>query len=130
MRLLIDTHLAIWVVTGDERLSAGARELIEGAGNAVFVSVAYSWEIAIKHRLARNPEDMPISGDEAVRELEDAGFEILPVLAAHATAVDGLATMRGDPFHLLLLAQARSEPMRLVTHDARLASYDSSIIRV
>ncbi len=130
MRLLIDTHLAIWVVTGDERLSARACELIEDVDNSVFVSAASIWEIAIKHRLARNPEDMPISGPDAIRWLDAAGFQILAVSAAHAAAIEELESLRGDPFDLLLLAQARSEPMRLVTHDARLAAYDSSIIRV
>ncbi len=130
MRLLIDTHLAIWITTGDDRLSAKARDLVEDIGNSVFVSAASIWEIAIKHRLARNSDDMPISGQEAVRWLDAAGFQILPVSAAHAATVDELGPARGDPFDLLLLAQARSEPMRLVTHDARLASYDGSIIRV
>ena len=130
MRLLIDTHLAIWITTGDDRLSAKARDLVEDIGNSVFVSAASIWEIAIKHRLARNPDDMPISGQEAVRWLDAAGFQILPVSAAHAATVDELGPTRGNPFDLLLLAQARSEPMRLVTHDARLASYDGSIIRV
>ncbi len=130
MRLLIDTHLAIWVVTGDERLSAVARDLVGDAENEVFVSAASIWEISIKHRLARNPDDMPISGPEAIRWLEAAGCRSLPVSAVHAAAVSELGSRRGDPFDLLLLAQARSEPMRLVTHDARLASYDHSIIRV
>jgi PIN domain nuclease of toxin-antitoxin system len=130
MRLLIDTHLAIWAITGDARLSAPARDLICDPENLAFVSAASIWEISIKHRLARTPADMPISGSEALSWFEQAGFRFLPVAPAHAAAVDQLQPVRADPFDLLLLAQARTEPMHLVTHDARLASCDSAVIRV
>jgi PIN domain nuclease of toxin-antitoxin system len=130
MRLLVDTHLAIWAVTNDARLSSRAQALLTDPQNSTFVSAASIWEIALKHRLARDRADMPISGEDAVRFFERAGFQLLPVSPAHAAAIDQLRTVRADPFDLLLLAQANSEPMRLVTHDARLAGHDGSIIRV
>lgn len=130
MRLLVDTHVAIWTVTNDERLSQRARDLLAGPDNITFVSAASIWEIAIKHRLARDPADMPISGHEAIGWFEAAGYELLPVTPAHAAAIDQLGVLRSDPFDLLLLAQAVTEPMQLVTHDSRLASLGPGVIRV
>ena len=60
MRILLDTHVALWAITDDERLPTRVRELILEARNEVYVSAASVWEIAIKHSLAR--EDMPVSG--------------------------------------------------------------------
>ncbi len=130
MRLLLDTHVAIWAVLLNPLLTRRGRELIEDASNEVFVSAVSLWEIAIKHRVARRATSMPISCEQAVRAFRQAGFESLGVTASHAAAVEQLPMLHGDPFDHLLLAQAQSEPMRLVTHDVRLASYDSSIIRI
>jgi PIN domain nuclease of toxin-antitoxin system len=67
MRLLLDTHIALWALVGDPRLPERAAKLIANRNNAVFVSAASVWEISIKHALARGlPTDMPISGPDAV----------------------------------------------------------------
>jgi hypothetical protein len=76
VRLLLDTHVALWAIADDDRLSAKARRLIEDAENDIVVSAATVWEISIKHALARGgPNDMPISGEEALGYFKDAGFE-------------------------------------------------------
>src|SRR6266851_2609057 len=98
MRLLVDTHLAIWTVTNDPRLTARARDLLADPDNIGFVSAASIWEISIKHRLARNPADMPISGSEAMSWFERIGYQLLPVSPEHAAAVDKLQPTKGDPF--------------------------------
>lgn len=130
MRLLLDTHVAIWSIIGDPRLAQSAKELLQDDANEVFVSAVSLWEIAVKRRVARKPTSMPISCSEAMAAFQRAGFDLLPVSPAHAAAVEDLPMLHGDPFDHLLAAQALSEPMRLVTHDARLAGYDASIIRV
>ncbi len=130
MKLILDTHVAIWAVIGDPRLGTQAKDLLQDDANDVFVSAVSLWEIAIKRRVTRRAESMPISCDEAIVEFQGAGFDLLPVGPAHAAAVERLPKFHRDPFDHLLLAQALSESMRLVTHDARLASYDSSVIRV
>ena len=71
MRLLLDTHIALWALTDDPRLSPRARALINDPANQVIVSAATVWEIAIKHALGR--DDMPISGDEALDWFRRAG---------------------------------------------------------
>jgi PIN domain nuclease of toxin-antitoxin system len=128
MRILLDTHVALWAITDDERLPTRVRELILEARNEVYVSAASVWEIAIKHGLAR--ADMPVSGKEASAWFETAGYTLLPVSAAHAAAVEDLPPIHADPFDRLLVAQALTEPLRLVTHDRTVARYSDSIILV
>lgn len=131
MRLLLDTHIALWAVADDHRLPPSAHDLISDATNEVFVSAASVWEIAIKHALARGgPNDMPVSGAEALRYFRDAGYELLGISPADATAVETLPALHADPFDRLLIAQALTIPFRLLTHDARIAGYSPSIILV
>jgi PIN domain nuclease of toxin-antitoxin system len=73
---------------------------------------------------------MPISGDQALRFFRQAGFEVLDISPAHAAAVETLASLHGDPFDGLLVAQAMTVPLRLVTHDPKIAAYSDSIILV
>jgi PIN domain nuclease of toxin-antitoxin system len=130
MRLLLDTHTAIWAITTPARLPAHVQAMILEQANEVVVSVASIWEITIKHPLQRGlPSDMPISGTQAVRYFTAAGYRILPITAEHAAAVDDLPALHFDPFDRILVAQAMCEPLRLVTHDERLAAYSETVIR-
>lgn len=121
MRLLLDTHVALWALTDSRRLSAAARELILDAGNAIWFSAACIWEISIKHALAR--KDMPVSGDDAAKLLRAAGYLELTITASHAAATGRLPSHHGDPFDRLLIAQSIAEQMRLLTHDRQLVVY-------
>ncbi len=131
MRLLLDTHIAIWAIVDDPRLTVRGRELIADPGNEVFVSVASLWEIAIKFGLARNGRaEMPVSARRAHEFFLMAGYRILNLAAAHALAIEGLPPLHGDPFDRILVAQALTEPARLLTHDTRVAAYSESVILV
>jgi PIN domain nuclease of toxin-antitoxin system len=125
---LLDTHIALWALTDDARLSAGARALIEDPANQVAVSAASVWEIAIKHGLGRG--DMPVSGAAALDWFRQAGYDLLPVTPDHAAAVEALPDHHRDPFDRLLIAQATSEPMRLITRDPLVALYGGAVIQV
>jgi len=125
MRLLLDTHVALWALTGSPRLSERARDLILEPANDVYFSAATVWEIAIKHRLAK--KDMPISGDEAVKLFAEAGYIELPMSASHASATEELPMHHADPFDRILVAQAISEPLRLLTHDQALLPYGDCV---
>ena len=118
MRLLIDTHLFLWVVTDSRKLKLAARKAIEAA-DAVYVSAASIWEIAIKERLGK------IEGDprQLAEAIEPSGFYELPVTAQHAARVGLLPEHHHDPFDRLLVAQALTEPLVLLTGDAQLAKY-------
>lgn len=128
MNLLLDTHVALWAITDSPRLPHEARELIESPRSTVWVSTASVWEISIKHALARG--DMPVSGRDATRYFEASGYRLLAIEPEHAAAVEDLAPHHQDPFDRLLVAQALVEPMRLLTHDAVVARYSDTIIKV
>jgi len=131
MRLLLDTHIALWAITDDDRLSAHARALIEDPDNEVSVSAATLWEIAIKHGLRRDgPNGMPVSADEALGYFRAAGYVLLDITPAHAVAVGGLPAYHADPFDRLLVAQAMTIPLRLVTGDAKVARYGGMVLAV
>jgi PIN domain nuclease of toxin-antitoxin system len=99
--------------------------------NDVFVSVANLWEIAIKHALARGGvNDMPLSAEEAFGYFREAGYMLLDIVPAHAVAVEGLPRLHADPFDRMLVAQALTVPLRLSTHDLRVARYSDTVILV
>ena len=129
MRLLLDTHIAIWSVLDDPRLSV--RALIADRANDLAVSAASLWEIAIKQVLARRGRaDMPVSAAHTRSSFERAGFSILGVTADHAIAIETLPLLHGDPFDRFIIAQALAEPARLLTADRTVASYNDTIIAV
>jgi PIN domain nuclease of toxin-antitoxin system len=128
MRLLLDTHIALWAVAKARRLSPRARRLIEAEESDVYVSVVSLWEIAIKHALRKGkPGDIDVSAADARDAFEAAGYLMLPVLPIHALAVAELPPARTDPFDRMLIAQARSEPLHLLTSDASVAAYGGGI---
>lgn len=127
MRLLLDTHVAIWTLTEPARIPTRVMSLINDTDNAVSVSAATIWEITIKYRL-RRPDSPPFSGHEAIGHFETAGFSLVNVTSAHAAFVERLPLLHGDPFDRLMLAQAILENMQFVTFDRRLARYDVGIL--
>jgi PIN domain nuclease of toxin-antitoxin system len=127
VRLLLDTQIAIWAVSGTRALPARARELMQSGSAELIVSTVSIFEIATKHSLGR-PSEPPFSGRAAARIFIEAGFELLAVLPEHASAVDELPWLHRDPFDRLLVAQAVAEPLRLVTADRQLAAYSDFVI--
>lgn len=127
MRLLLDTHVAIWVLTEPKRIPEHVMAMIGDVDNAVSVSAIAIWEIAIKYRL-RRPDSPPFSGHDATGHFETAGFSLLNATSAHAAFVERLPLLHGDPFDRLMLAQAILENMRFVTYDRHLARYDAGIL--
>lgn len=126
MRLLLDTHIALWAIADSPRLSAQARQLILAPANTIYVSAASIWEIAIKHGLGRG--DMPISGAQSIGYFQAAGYRLLSVQPEHAAAVETLPPIHADPFDRLLVAQALTEPLRLITRDETVARYGATIL--
>jgi len=125
VRLLLDTHLFLWSVTDSPRLSAEARRSIVSA-DEVYVSAASIWEAAIKAGLGK------IRGDIAqmAEAIEGSGFIELPVTAVHAARVAELPAHHRDPFGRLLVAQAMTEPLFLLTAHAALHPYSDLVRRV
>jgi PIN domain nuclease of toxin-antitoxin system len=106
------------------------RSAIADLGNTVFVSTVSVWEIAIKSALARRGVGaMPISGRDALAQFRLAGYRMLSISPEHAAEVERLPSLHSDPFDRLLVAQALTEPLRLITHDAAVAAYSDTVMR-
>jgi PIN domain nuclease of toxin-antitoxin system len=99
------------------------KEAINRSPGDVFVSPVTIFEIATKHRLKRS-DSPPFSGNDAIDYFLALGFQLLPVTPQHAATVDILEVHHRDPFDRLLIAQAISEPMYLISNDAMIALYD------
>jgi PIN domain nuclease of toxin-antitoxin system len=119
VRLLADTHAALWLLGEDERLSRRADELLTDESNEVLLSAAVVWEVAIMRSLGKL--DAP---DGFSRQLLDAGAVPLAISIDHARAVRSLPWHHRDPFDRLLVAQASLENAILISSDERLRAYD------
>lgn len=127
MRLLLDTHVALWVLDDDPRLSDTARTLIEDEESSCFVSAASVWEVAIKWSTGKlkAPRNFPAEFHE---EMALRGIPGLPVYDTHAAAVADLPLHHRDPFDRLLVAQALIEDMVIVSKDDILSAYGVTVL--
>lgn len=124
MRLLLDTHVAIWFFEDPALLTEEARVAIEDSGNAAFLSAASVWEWAVKNALGKI--SMSITLDAGATR---AGFEELPVTWAHGRAAAALPALHTDPFDRMLVAQAGVEHLVLLTRDRLVAQYPVQTMR-
>ena len=120
MRLLLDTHILLWACATPEQLGEAARAALTEAQNDVFVSAASAWEIAIKRKLGRL--EFPVDRFDQV--LRDMSFTALPISLSHALAAGDLPRHHDDPFDRMLVAQARTEGLTLMSGDAQVRRYD------
>ena len=125
MKLLLDTHVLLWVAGMPERLPDDARSLTEDPGNELVFSAASLWEVAIKNGLGR--ADFNVDPHLLRRGLLENGHTELSVTGAHAVAVDLLPPVHKDPFDRILIAQARVEGLTLLTADLVVARYPGPI---
>ncbi len=125
MKLLLDTQLLLWAATDSSRLSPSAREEIEDPGNELIFSAASLREVAIKHALER--EDFHVDPRLLRRGLLDNGYIELPVTSQHAVNVESLPTLHKDPFDRMLIAQAMTEGIVLLTADDHVSQYPGPI---
>ena len=125
MRLLLDTHIFYWSFYNPDRLSTKTLATITSA-EAVYVSSASIWEMAIKVRLGK------MEGDprELAENIVAARFQELPVWSKHARLVATLPMHHSDPFDRLLIAQTMSEPLHLLTAHTRLKPYSDLVVCV
>lgn len=113
-RILLDTHVLLWVLTDDSRLGSGARRGIDGA-TAVLASAASLWKLSIKHSIGKFPDPAPL-----LPAIERSGLVLLPVSPEHALGVRDSPLEHRDPFDRLLLAQAEAEGAVLLTADEQI----------
>ncbi len=127
MKILIDTSCWLWSLTDPEHLKKEARDLLPDASQVLFLSAASSWEIAIKASLGKLHLPEP---PEKFIPSRMAAFSILglPVEHAHALRVFGLPAHHRDPFDRILIAQAQSEGLTILTADRVFGAYDVAVI--
>jgi PIN domain nuclease of toxin-antitoxin system len=125
VKYLLDTHLLIWAVTEDKKLSADTAALIDDMENTLVFSVLSLWEIALKRGLDRR--DFLYDARVVRQSLLNNGHEELSILSQHVVAVDELPPIHKDPFDRLLVAQATVEGIVLLTADATVAQYPGPV---
>lgn len=123
MKLLLDTHAALWWLSDDERIGADVARAITADANQVLISAVVVWEVAIKRSLGKL--DAP---PDLAPTLLQAGAQPLPVTLDHAAAVGELPWHHRDPFDRLLVAQALTEDAAIVSRDEPLSAYGVTII--
>lgn len=127
MKLLLDTHVWLWLEAEPARVPPRTLALLEDDGNELAFSAACAFEIATKHRLGKLP--LPASPDAFVRDaIRALSASALPISLSHATRAGDLPAHHRDPFDRLLVAQAQLEELVLVTADEQLAPYDVRIL--
>ena len=127
MNILLDTHIAVWALTDDSRLSKKARDLLLDSGNNIYYSAISTMEITLKRRSKSN--NLEFTTEEFISSCENAGYIQLPFRAEHILAEEklkwkGTGAEHQDPFDRFLLAQANVERFSFMTHDHEIPSFD------
>lgn len=128
MRLLLDTHILLWSAGQPDKLSDEARSLLLDTSNRLFFSSASIWEIVIKRGLGR--DDFKVDPQRMRKQLVVNGYEEVAVSSDHALAVESLPPLHKDPFDRILIAQARTEGMLLLTADCQVSRYGDGVLAV
>ena len=124
MSLLLDTHVALWAITGDATLGEEFLDRLRHDPD-IFLSPVSLWEITIKQAAGK------LAGPTNLAErIRDMGFGELPVTHVHAIAAGRLPPHHRDPFDRMLVAQAATEGMTLASRDGSIALYDVDILKV
>jgi PIN domain nuclease of toxin-antitoxin system len=126
MRILFDTHALIWFLTDNHRLPQKIRAIVTDSETELLFSSVSILEIAIKHSI--KPEFMPCSPEEVKSDAEASGIRELPFMSSHAEKIGGLPWLHKDPFDRMLVAQAMSEGISLLSHDEQVVRYGDFVL--
>ncbi len=126
MKLLLDTHIILWLAGAPEKLSEKTQALLQASDNSLFFSSASIWEIVIKLGLGR--KDFKVDPSRLRKMLMQNGYAEISITAEHALKIESLPALHKDPFDRMLLAQARTEGMMLLTVDPLIAQYQDSVL--
>jgi len=131
MKVLLDTHIALWAIADSDKLDDYSSKILQDANNEVYYSMVSVWEIAIKHQI--NPVNMPVSEEDFVELCEQSGLLRLDIQPEHIFAIKSLSRgeseqKHNDPFDRLLLSQAKTEDFLFITHDSLIPGYNETCI--
>ena len=122
MKLLLDTRIILWWLDDNSKLSREAVKLISSPNNAIIVSAVSIWEMRIKEQLGKLglPKNL-------LAALEQQRFEHLPVTVKDADEISRLPVIHSDPFDRMLIAQAITSKLTIVTHDKVFSKYPTQV---
>lgn len=131
MNILLDTHIVLWYLNGDSKLSEKAKSYIDDWENNLYFSLASLWEIEIKHII--HPDKMANSASEILDLCKAADFKLLPLNPEHIKLLhtlhrDEKSPPHNDPFDRILISQAKFEEMVFLTHDGLLKYYNEPCV--
>jgi PIN domain nuclease of toxin-antitoxin system len=123
VKILIDTHAALWLFNEHENLSPRASDCLCDDENKLYISIASAWEIAIKHSLGKLTE-FPGGVKLFLSAIYENPIELMPVLPKHVEKVEEIPYIHGDPFDRIIIATAMCENMAILTTDENIPKYD------
>ncbi len=131
MRILLDTHILLWLISDNPQLSQDARDILNNKDNQIFYSTVNIWEIAIKRKL--HPDKFDFLPEDIVSYAGISNIKDLPLLDKHTLWWDRFSMLPGetehkDPFDRILVCQALAENMKLMTHDSKIPLFDVNCI--
>ncbi|MCM1179731.1 MAG: type II toxin-antitoxin system VapC family toxin [Clostridium sp.] len=131
MKLLLDTHIILWVLDDNPKLPEQARTLIMEAQNSIYYSSASVWETTIKYM--SKPDKIRLSGSKLSELCRKMGYQMLPITDRHIAALETLVfhnehQVHNDPFDRIMIAQAKADNMKFITHDSKIPFYNESCV--
>ncbi|MDE7342167.1 MAG: type II toxin-antitoxin system VapC family toxin [Lachnospiraceae bacterium] len=131
MKLLLDTHIILWALDDNPKLTGRARDLILDVENDIYYSSASIWETTIKYMA--KPDKICISGSRMSDLCREMGYRMLPIMDEHIKALETLVyhnryQVHNDPFDRIMLAQAKADGLKFVTHDSKIPFYEESCV--
>ena len=127
MKLLLDTHVFLWMNHSPEKFSTRCRELCEQAQDELYLSLVTPWEMQIKQQIGKLKIASPIA-EMLEKNQQINRIQLLPITLEHILALDLIPLHHGDPFDRLLIAQSMVENMALVTADEKIRRYDVEVV--
>ena len=127
MKLLLDTHTALWLFNDYDKLSPEVKRILLDTNNDLFISIVSSWEVAIKHSTGKLT-DFPDGVKIFLTEIEVSPMEIVAILPQYVEKVEELPFIHRDPFDRIIIATALCEEMTIVTADENIHKYDVKVI--
>lgn len=127
MRLLLDTHIFLWYISDDSKLSTDTRNFIRDTGNEVYLSVVSVWEATVKHGLGKLPLPEP-AGTYLPRQREQHRISSLPLDEASVSHLSSLPNLHRDPFDRMLICQALEHGLTISTVDDSVREYPVAVL--
>ena len=133
MKLLLDTHIILWALDDNPKLPNQARALIMDAQNDIYYSSASIWETTIKYM--SRPDKIRISGSKLSELCREMGYQMLPIADNHVKVLETLVyhnknQVHNDPFDRIMIAQAKADGLKFVTHDSKIPFYEEACVMV